>query len=906
MTAALVGRDEELRVLRGLIERVGDGGGAAVVRGEAGIGKSAVLSAVAGAAATRRLRILTTTGVQSEAQLAFAGLYRLLRPIVDQVDRLPPPQRGALLAAFGRSDAAPPEVFLVALATLSMLGEAATQAPVLVVVEDAQWLDRASADVLVFLARRLDFELVVLVAAVRDGFAGPFADGGLPELVLPRLARASAERVVDARTPGLRPEVRERVLAEAAGNPLALVELPGVLDAGGTTAAPAPALLPLTARLEQAFAARMGGLTAATRTVLLVAALNDSEALSETLAAASIVDGAERTVDDLEPAIAARLVEADAEGVRFLHPLMRSAIQQRAGMGDRQRAHAALGRVVTHDDRRVWHRAASKAGPDEAVAAELEAAAVRAQRRGGVAAGSAAMERSAELTRDPVLRAERLLRAAELAFELGQRDGVLRLLAEADRVELSERQRWRTAWIRDSFDDGVLGRAQAAWSLAQVAERAATEDPDLALNLLYGAALRCWWTEPGVEARRSVVAAAERVPVDEDDPRLLVILAYTSPIECGGAVLDRLRRHAPNHDGRASRMLGNAAHAVGAFDLAAGFFAGSLAELRAQGRLALLARALTLQAWSCAQLADLDTAIPAADEAYRLARDTSQPVIAATARATQALLAALRGDQDDAYRYAAEAEQAALPAAAQAVLSVVQFARGSAALADGRHDDAFTELRRMYDPADPAYHRATRCYAVGDLVEAAVRSGRADAVSGLLAEMTAVGRRTPAPALHTGLHYARALLADDGEAQPLFEAILRGGPVAWPLPRARAQLRYGESLRRQRRVGESRAHLRAARDTFDALGLIPWGDRARAELRASGETSRRRVPGARDQLTPQELQIAQLAAGGLTNREIGQRLYLSHRTIGSHLHRIFPKLGIASRAQLRAALQPPA
>jgi DNA-binding CsgD family transcriptional regulator len=229
------------------------------------------------------------------------------------------------------------------------------------------------------------------------------------------------------------------------------------------------------------------------------------------------------------------------------------------------------------------------------------------------------------------------------------------------------------------------------------------------------------------------------------------------------------------------------------------------------------------------------------------------------------------------------------------VLAAVQSARGAAALADGRYHDAFAELRRMYDPADPAFHQALRCNAVGDLVEAAVRSGRADEVRGLMAEMTAIGRRTPSPALHTGLRYARALLADDGEAQPLFEASLR----AEPIHRARAQLAFGEWLRRQRRVSESRAHLRAARDTFDALGLIPWGDRARGELRASGETSRRRTPDARDQLTPQELQIAQMAAAGLTNREIGQRLYLSHRTIGSHLHRIFPKLGIASRAELR-------
>ncbi|GAA1616204.1 ATP-binding protein [Actinoplanes couchii] len=895
----LIGRENEIQLLGGLVARTGDGGGATVVCGEAGIGKSALLTEAGRLAGGRGMRVLATGGVQSEAQLAFAGLYRLLRPVIDHADRLPRPQQDAVHTAFGLSPtgtpaespagSTEPELFLVALATLGLLAEAAAHRPLLVLVEDAQWLDRASADVLVFVARRLEFEPVLLLAALRDGFPGPFTGSGLPELALTRLDRSAAERVVDDRSPGLPPETRERVLREAAGNPLALVELPAGLGAG-TSADPA-AGLPLTARLERAFADRMTALPPATRDMLLVAALNDSESLAETMTAAGLMTGQDRTADDLEPAVTARLVEVDGEQVRFLHPLMRSAVHGRAGVGLRRRTHAALALVVEFEDRRVWHRAAATDRPDEAVATELEVAAGRAQRRGGVAAAAAAMERAARLSADPDRRGERLLRAAELAFELGQSETVTRLLAETDRAGLlSERQQWRIAWIRDSFDDGVLGRTRAAWSLARIAERAAADDPHLALNLLYGAALRCWWTEPGVEARQSVVAAAERVPVDGDDPRLLMVLAFASPIEHGRIVLDALRRQS-SHSGRAARMLGNAAHAVGAFDLAAGFFAGSLAGLRAQGRLALLARALTLHARSCAQLVDLGVAIPAADEAYRLARDTSQPLVAATAQTARATLAALRGEQDEAYRLAAEAERAALPGAAHAVLAAVQIARGSAALADGRNEDALDELQRVFDPADPAYHRAIRCNAVGDLAEAAVRSGRPESVSGVIAEMTAVGRRTPSPALHSGLRHARAMLTGD-----FGEALAAG---SWPFPGARAQLGYGEWLRRQRRPAESRAPLRAARDSFDAMGLTPWGDRARAELRAAGETSRGRAPDARDRLTPQELQIAQMAAEGLTNREIGQRLYLSHRTVSTHLHRIFPKLGVTSRADLR-------
>ncbi|MEV6495825.1 AAA family ATPase, partial [Actinoplanes sp. NPDC051633] len=350
-----VGREDAVRLLGGLLERVADGGGATVVCGEAGIGKSALLAEATRLAAAAKMRVLTTTGVQSEAQIAFAGIYQLLRPILDQADRLPPPQRDAVLAAFGRSNAAQPELFLIALATLSLLGEAAAQAPVVLVIEDAQWLDQASADVLLFVARRLEFEPVVLLAALRDGFDGPFSGSGLPELALPRLDRPSAELLVDTRTPGLRPEVRERVLSEAAGNPLALVELPTVLDAGHPL--PPAAVLPLSARLEDAFAARTTGLPAATQAVLLAAAVNDGDTLSETLAAATIVAGSPCTVDDVEPAVAARLVEVDAEHLRFLHPLMRSAIHQRAGLGRRHRTHAALARVVTHDDRRTWHRA---------------------------------------------------------------------------------------------------------------------------------------------------------------------------------------------------------------------------------------------------------------------------------------------------------------------------------------------------------------------------------------------------------------------------------------------------------------------------------------------------------------------------------------------------------------------
>ncbi|WP_173073868.1 helix-turn-helix transcriptional regulator [Phytohabitans rumicis] len=904
----LVGRGPELAVLGDRVDRIRDGGGAVVVRGAAGIGKSALLSEAGRLAADAGWRVLATAGVESETHVPFAGLYQLLRPVLGDLERLPGPQRAAVLAAIGRADAPAPDLYLIALATLNLLGDAATRAPILLLVEDAHWLDRPSADVLVFVARRLEFEPVVLLAATRDGFRRAFDRAGLPELNVGRLDDPTAATLLDIHAPGLQPAVRERILSEAAGNPLALIELPTAVGHIDDRVA-STAWLPLTTRLEQAFAARVSELPTATRLLLLVTALNDRDVLSEALAAAALVADAPLTADAFTPAVEARLVEVGDASVLFRHPLMRSAVVQRSSIGQRHMIHAAFAQVLADDaDRRVWHRSAATTGPDEGVASELEAAAERARRRGGVDAAVAALERAARVSEDPVRQGERLLRAAELAFELGRPDLVAGLLRQSAAVELSAGQRSRMVWIRERFDDGIGDVVAGVRSLTELAERSAAEgDTGLALKLLWGAALRCFWTEPGGVVRDEVVSAAERLPVDAHDGRLLAILAFAAPIERGAVVIERLRWLAanPSRHGRASRRA-DAALLVGAFDLAVGFCAAAIGELRSEGRLGLLARCLASQAWSAAHVGDLSVAIPAAEEAARLSRETMQPIMLATAQVTQALLAAVRGDLDRAAALAAEAEQAALPVAARPVLAQVQHARGLAALADGHHAEAYEQLRRMFDPADPAYHTALRCYAVGDLAEAAVHAGYGDAVEAIVTQMETVAQLTPSPALHAGLRYAQALLADDRDAQALFEAALRADLARWPFTRARVQLAYGGWLRRQRRSAESRGHLRAARETFDALGTIPWGERARQELRASGETSRRRIPDARDQLTPQELQIAQMAAEGLTNREIGQKLYLSHRTISSHLHKIFPKLGITARSGLRVALQSPA
>jgi len=903
---SLFGRESETQVLAELIDHLQGHGGSLVVSGEPGVGKSALLREASTRAEDRGMMVLTTTGVQCEAQLPFAGLHQLLQPVLGQIDGLATPQRGAVLAAFGLTDAVAPDLFLTALAVLDLLAETATRAPVVVVLEDAHWLDRSTCEVLAFVARRLEFEPILLFAVIRDGYENPLNDAGLPALHLEPLPAAAARALLDSRAPGLPDAVRDRLLDETAGNPLALVELP-IAFRHLETGAQLPAWLPLTTRLERAFAARVPDLPAVTRTALLVAALNDKPRITEVLEATALLTGAEVTVDALVPAVAARLVELDDPEYRFRHPLMRTAIHQDASLSQRHAAHAALADVLAGEpERGLWHRAASMIGPDERVARELETAAAQAQRRGATVMAVSALQRAAALS-DAPLRATRLLRAAELAFELGRQDLVLSLLGQVEPLDLGQREQARVVWIRESFADGIPGDASRVRSLAAIAGRAGADgDSDLALNLLYGAALRCWWAEPGQAARGHVVTAAERLDVDEQDPRLLVILAFAAPIGRGATVIDRLSQLVSDTvgDPGATRLIGNAAMAVGVFDRAAGSLAASAAALRAQGRLGLLARALALQAWSAAQLADLGTAIPAAEEAGRLAQETNQPLVMATAQAVQALLAALRGDQEAAAALAAQAEQLSVPIGASAVLAAAQLARGIAALGGGRPADALGHLRRIHDPSDPAYHVAIRCFTIGDLADAARRSGDPEGISVLVDEMETAAGQTPSPLLHAGLRYARALLAKEAEAGALFETALRSDLSTWPFLRAKVELAYGEWLHQQRHDAASRAPLRAARETFDALGTIPWSERARQQLRATGEKSRPRTPEARDQLTPQELQIAQMAAEGLSNREIAQMIYLSHRTVSSHLYRAFPKLGITSRAQLRRVLDP--
>ncbi|SEH54375.1 regulatory protein, luxR family [Mycolicibacterium rutilum] len=903
-SAALVGREREVQHLRTLIAGVEDRGGVLVLHGEAGVGKSTLVAEARRRAAASDMRVLATVGVESEQHLPYAGLHQLVFPVRSGIDNLPVSQRDALRAVTGLSDQQVPDIYLVGLAVLNLLAEVAAEAPLLLVAEDAHWLDQASVDVLTFVARRLESEPILLLVAVRDGTPARILDAELPSLAVAPLSDSAAETLLDLVAPGLVPVARRRLLDDAAGNPLALTELPKAVQSGAGISTAGP--LPLTRRLERTFTARLALLPPDTRSVLPVAALNDSAAASETLAAAASVLARVVTDAVLAPAVSAQLIVYDGATVTFRHPLMRSAVVSTLSGDDRRRAHAALAAVLgDQPDRRAWHRAAATPGPDEDVAVELDLVAQRAQRRGVVDSSIIALEEAARLSTDSRRRAERLLRAADLAVESGRRDIVQRVLAEVESLELSGQQQTRVAWIRGSFDDGMRDPTVGAVELARLAEAIAADgDHDLAVRILWSAALRCFWSEPGTPARQYIEGVADALLPNPEDPRLLAILAYAVPIERGSTVIAGLARpdHQAETEPREERFLGTAALLVGALDHAVRLNAASVEGLRAQGRLALLARARAAQAWSATRLGDLAVAIPAADEARRLTRETDQPFVFGIVRASQAEIAALRGEHEQAAQLAAEAERAGMAVGARPILATVQTAKGISALAQGRFADAFNQLRRMHDPSDPAFQVALRCYALPELADAAVRSGQADVAAEIVDRVASFAETNSSPAMALGVRYARAVLADADGAQELFEQALSMMPEGWPFQRAWAQLAYGEWLRRQRRTTEARPMLRSARETFDALGIIPWSERARNELRAAGEGSPRRVTDVNERLTAHELHIAQLAADGLTNREIGQRLYLSHRTVSTHLHRIFPKLGVTSRAELAAVL----
>jgi len=459
-------------------------------------------------------------------------------------------------------------------------------------------------------------------------------------------------------------------------------------------------------------------------------------------------------------------------------------------------------------------------------------------------------------------------------------------------------------WLREIFHDGAAGDPNAIARLVSVArEAAAGGDLNLSLNLLQGAALRCWWADPGAAAKNLVVDAVEQIAGDVLDPRALEILALAAPVDAGSRIATRVREAAQVDDADPARIqvLAFAAYAAGDRAESIELMDRAAPILRAQGRLGLLAQLLAVRAWAGINTGQLRDAIQFMEEANRLAIETRQPIWTAISKMGRAALSGLQGEERTAEQLIAEATEPVASMGLSIVLAKAEFARGVTHLTAGRHSDAFDHFIRMFDPHGPAHHEVVAYAAAPYVIECAVRAGRDDEARRTMALLEALGKRTPAALVHLGLRFARPLLAGDSEAQGLYELALDAEPK-WPFDFARLEMSYGSWLRRQRRITESRPHLRAARDLFDALGVQPWADKARAELRASGERTAEPSRAPRQPLSPQELQIAQMAASGLSNREIADRLFLSHRTVGAHLYHVYPKLGVASRSELPQAL----
>jgi DNA-binding CsgD family transcriptional regulator len=757
--------------------------------------------------------------------------------------------------------------FLVSVAVLSLLAEAAQDRPVLCLVDEAQWLDRSSAQSLTFAARRLEAEGVVCLFAARDGDPRDFPAPGLPDLHLQGLDPEPAAALLAAAGLDLPAAVVDRLVERTGGNPLALLELPGTLEPGQLAGrAPLEDVLPLTARLEETFGERVRGLPTEARTILLVAAVETGGDPAVVLRAGARLGVGPEALEDAE---SAGLVRTGGR-LEFRHPLVRSAAYQVATLAARQAAHRALAEVLTREDtadQRAWHLAAATVGPDEAAAAELERSADRARRRGGHAAAAAALERSAELTGDDAEHGRRLAAAAGAAWLAGQPDRAAALLERANQlaadpssqalqmlVEAAE----ITSYAGDVTPTAEFGRRAAA---LPVVDKAGEFLSDLLQGM--GRVAEGDGEHGGPLLRRAIALAGTL-----QDPRRLM-------------------------------WAGIAAFFLGETEAGNALYIRAVARARQEGAVGLLPQALEYLAPVELSAGRYDAATASATEGLRLARDTGNDTSPCRHLCTLAHLAALRGDEDTCRALAAEALERAAARGLGLIATLAGYALATLELGQNRPAEALARLERLLAAGPGAGSPFFAAYTVPDLVEAAVRSGQPEAATGPLAafEQLAALAGTAEPLAQ--LARCHGLLAPDDDAAAHFEeALARHEGPGRPFDLARTQLAYGETLRRARRRREARTHLREALGTFERLGAAPWAERAGAELRATGETARRRDPSTLSQLTPQELQIIRLVGEGGTNREIGAQLFLSRRTIDYHLRNVFVKLGVSSRAEL--------
>ncbi|HEX6527629.1 MAG TPA: AAA family ATPase [Streptosporangiaceae bacterium] len=894
----LLGRERECAVIDALLDDARQGvSGALVVRGEAGIGKSALLGYAIEQAAS--MTVLSISGVEAESDLAFAGLHGLLRPVLGLLAELPETQARALAGALGLAPSVNPDRLLISAAVLGLLAAAAEDRPTLCVIDDAQWVDQPSADALIFTARRLRAERVAIFAAAREGEMRRFEARGLPDLMLTGLDPPSAAGLLAATGRGAVPVVRERLLAEAAGNPLALLELPAGLSQPQLEGrSPLPDAVPLTPRLEEVFRQRIGMLPAASQTALLIAAADNTGDVPAVLRAAAVL---QLPADVLDPAERAGLIHIAGRTISFRHPLVRSALYRSATLSQRQHAHAALAGALTseeHADRRVWHQAMATLTGDEEVAAALEASARRAQLRAAHASAATAFLRAAELSTDEARRIGRIAAAAHAAWDAGQPDRAreaIGLVLSAATGEL----RAQLLHLSGVIEARAGSLREACTILLEGAD--VTGDPSLELEMLLNAA----------EAATFSGDLAKVVPLGDRASRIPAASGRDRFVQ---AVLSGFGRfYAGEHD-EAERLFTGALTRADALDdpralvwaadaastgteLGAGLtYANRAVDVaRQQGLLSLLPLALRRQAMELLWNSQFDQAYAAAQEGYRLSLDVGYG--SGEHLANMANLEAAWGRTDDARRHAEEAHALGQRRGSAYLVSAAEFTLGFIELTAGRATAAADRLLALTAFERSDINPIIALSAIPDAVEAGVRAGRHEEAAERLATFHGWVSLAPTRSRQALLARCQALLGQRPPPEAFAEAV-EGAAALAPFQQARTELLFGEWLRRERRRQEARVHLRAALELFRGLGTMPWEQRAEAELRATGETARKRDPSTLDQLTPQELQIAGLVADGLTNRDIAARLYLSPRTIDYHLRKVFIKLGIGSRTEL--------
>jgi DNA-binding CsgD family transcriptional regulator len=904
----LVGRDGLCRELDRLVSAVGAGQSRALVlRGEPGIGKSTLLDYLA--ARATELRVERAAGVESEVELAFAGVHQLCTPMLDQLDAVPAPQRAALLIALGRCAGPAPDRFLVGLAVLSLLSDVAHEQPLLCLIDDGQWLDQASAQVLAFVARRLGAESLGLVFTT----SAPTRElAGLPDLVVEGLRDQDAQALLDRTLIGpLDPRVRDQIIAETHGNPLALLELPrGLTPAQLAGGFGIPGAVGLFGGVEESFRRRVDALPDPTRRLLLIAAADPTgDAALVWRAASRLGISGQAAV----PAAEARLAEFAAR-VRFCHPLVRSAAYRSGSVRDTQQAHRALAAVTdarVDPDRRAWHLALAATGPDAEVADELALSADRARSRGGVAATAAFLERSAVLTLAPEQRAHRALAAADAKLQAGDLSAARDLLATAEAGPAGEVHQAHVDLLRGRIAFAASRGSDAPALLLAAARRLESVDAAAArstyLEALSAGIFAGQLASPGSGlwevARAALTAPAP--PGSSRAPDLLLdgLAAYYINGYAAGVPLLRKALTAFGTDMSVQEELRwlwlaclTAVH-VWDDDAWERLSARYLALVRQTGALGEHPLALSMRA----QRLLLGGELTASESLVAQAQAATEATGGTLAPYSELSLAALRGDEHTVSALVDGFAPGVTERGEGAGMTAVGMANALLFLGLGRYQEAMPAAQLA--TASPGTI-GTPPWAIAELIEAAVRTGKTDVASDAyerFAEMTeasgsdwALGHRAR----------ARALLTDGAEADDSYrEAVGRLQRTGMRICLARAHLLYGEWLRRERRRGDAREQLRAAFSMLDSMGVGAFAERARRELLATGETARKRAVGARnDQLTAQETQIARLARDGLSNPEIGARLYLSAHTVQYHLRKVFAKLGITARSQLELVL----